>query len=101
MGTHSMSICEHKRAANLASRVLKGEAIIMNPVDSSLFSLNETATAIWEAADGRTTLQEIVDHDVCPQFDVDRDSALRDAQQLVEALAEQSILHLSETPADE
>ena len=96
-----MTSCYPKRAANLASRVLKGEAIIMNPVDSSLFSLNETATAIWEAADGRTTLQEIVDRDLCPQFDVDRDSALRDAEQLVQALAEHSILHVLETPANE
>ncbi len=96
-----MSDCYPKRVANLASRVLKGEAIVMNPVDSSLFSLNETATAIWEAADGRTTLKEIVERDVCPRFEIDAASALRDAEELVKALAEQSILQVSETPADE
>ena len=96
-----MSGCYPKRTSNLASRVLKGEAIIMNPVDSSLFSLNETATAIWEAADGRTTLQEIVEREICPRFEIDSESALRDATELVHALAEQSILVVSEKPADE
>ncbi|HTA42899.1 MAG TPA: PqqD family protein [Bryobacteraceae bacterium] len=96
-----MSTCYPKKAANLASRVLKGEAIIMNPVDSSLFSLNETATAIWEAADGRTTLQEIVEREVCPRFEIDSESALRDAEEVVHALAEHSILLVSEEPADE
>ena len=67
------------RAANLASRVLNGEAIIMNPVDSKLFSLNETATVIWLAADGTRTLREIVEHDVCGSFEIDPETALAEA----------------------
>jgi hypothetical protein len=96
-----VSACYPKRPANLASRVLKGEAIIMNPADSSLFNLNETATAIWLAADGRTTLREIVEREVCPRFEVDAESALRDAEELVQSLAAQSILILAEEPANE
>ena len=59
-----MSVCYPKRPANLASRVLKGEAIIMNPADSSLFNLNETATAIWLLYRRRTTsCSEIVERE--------------------------------------
>lgn len=96
-----MSSCYPRKAANLASRVLKGEAVIMNPADSSLFNLNETATAIWEAADGRTMLREIVEQAICPRFDVDAESALRDAEELVQALAAHSILVVSGQPANE
>lgn len=96
-----MSGCYPRKAPNLAARVLKGEAIIMNPADSSLFSLNETATAIWQAADGRKSLREIVENEVCPRFEIDADSALRDAEALVRDLAEQKVMILAEKPADE
>ena len=96
-----MSECYPKRAANLASRVLKGEAIIMNPADSSLYNLNETATLIWQAADGRASLRQIVEREVCPRFDIDASSALHDAAELVESLAAHSILVLAGEPGDE
>jgi hypothetical protein len=83
-----------KRAASLAARVFRGEVIIMNPADSALFNLNETATAIWLAADGKTTLKQIVERDILPAFDVDPEEALRDAGEFVQSLAEQSILIL-------
>jgi hypothetical protein len=80
------------RAPNLASRVLHGEAIIMNPKDSSLFSLNETATAIWLAADGHTTLTQIVERHICPDYEVDFEQALLDAEELTRDLANHEIL---------
>jgi coenzyme PQQ synthesis protein D (PqqD) len=83
------------RAPNLASRVLDGEAIIMNPADSTLFNLNETATVIWLAADGTRTLQEIVEREVCEHFEIDRETAIVEAEELAAGLAEHSILHLS------
>ena len=87
------------RSPNLASRVLNGEVIIMNPLDSSLFSLNETATAIWLAADGHSTLRQIVERHICPQYDVEFDQALRDAEELARDLAATfSILLMPESP---
>jgi len=83
-----------KRAPNAAFRVLGGEAIVMNPLDSSLFSLNETAAAIWRAADGCRSLAQIVDSEVCGQFDVDPETALREATEFAEALAVHDILIL-------
>ena len=88
-----------KRAANVAARVFAREAVIMNPEDSTLYNLNETATAIWLAADGSTTLRQIVERDICPASDVDPEEALRDACDFTEALVKHSILTLSENPA--
>jgi len=99
MEPHHVTECYPKRAPNLAARVFdEGEVIIMNPVNSTLFNLNETATAIWLAADGRTTLRRIVERDIVPVFDVDPDAALRDAGEFARSLAEHSILHLLSAP---
>ena len=46
------------RSSAIAARNLGGEMMIMSALDSTLFSLNPAATAIWEAADGRTSLEE-------------------------------------------
>lgn len=82
----------------IAARRLGDEMMIMSGRDSTLFTLNEVATTIWEAANGRTTLAEIVNHAVCPAFEIDPDVALRDAESLAEALAGYGVLLLSEEP---
>jgi hypothetical protein len=89
------------RSTAVAARELGGEMIIMSAVDSTLFSLNETATAIWRAADGETRLSEIVDHHICPEFEVEPEEAYRDAVELVEELARLGILHVSDHPASQ
>ncbi|MGA8873497.1 MAG: PqqD family protein [Candidatus Acidiferrales bacterium] len=89
------------RSKAVAARVLGGEMMIMSAVDSKLFSLSDVATVIWEAADGRTPLSEIVAQRVCAEFDVPADVAYRDAEQLVEELATRGILFISSQPVTE
>jgi Coenzyme PQQ synthesis protein D (PqqD) len=86
------------RSNAVAARMLGGEMMIMSAADSTLFSLSEVATVIWEAADGRTPLSEIVERHVCAQFDVPVEDAYRDAQTFVEELANQGILRISDQP---
>jgi len=85
-------------ASDIAARMLGGEMMIMSPRDSTLFTLNETASAIWQAADGATPLEEIVERHICAAFDVEPDAALRDARDLVEQLASHGVLLISEAP---
>ena len=73
------------RTSEVAARLLGSEMMIMSARDSTLFSLNETAT-------------EIVERSLCAQFDVDPAAALRDAEELVEGLAKHGILKLSDQP---
>jgi hypothetical protein len=82
----------------VAARKLGDEMVVMSAVDSTLFTLNEVATAIWQAADGTTTVRKIVDDAVCPCFDIDPAVALADAEELVEQLAGHGILAISEHP---
>jgi Coenzyme PQQ synthesis protein D (PqqD) len=86
------------RSTAVAARELAGEMIIMSAVDSTLFSLNETASLIWQAADGRTPLSEIVALRICNEFDVVPEEAYRDALALAETLAGHGILRLSDQP---
>ena len=48
------------REHNVAARRIGDELMIMSAKDSALFSLNETAAILWEAADGNTALADIV-----------------------------------------
>ena len=57
-------------------------------------------TVLWRAADGQTPLAEIVSRDICPAFDVDTETALRDATELAHGLAEHGILQVAPQPFD-
>jgi hypothetical protein len=86
------------RAPDVAARMIGGELMIMSSRTSSLFSLNETAALLWQAADGVTPLSEIVEREICGPFEVDAATALRDTEELARQLAEHGILRLSESP---
>jgi hypothetical protein len=86
------------RSDNVAARQIGDELMIMFARDSSLFSLNETATVLWRAADGTTPLADIVARDICPAFEIDAETALRDATELAHGLAERGILEIGSQP---
>jgi hypothetical protein len=86
------------RSTKVAARRVGDELMIMSGRDSTLFSLNATAALIWDAADGSTRLQEIVEREICTQFDVEPATALLDARQLVDDLARHGILIVSDVP---
>jgi hypothetical protein len=86
------------RGAKIAGRKLKNQMIIMTARDSVLSCLNDVGTAIWDAADGLTPLQEIVERKVCAEYSVDRMEAMRDAEEFVQDLAGDGILIVSDQP---
>ena len=86
------------RSSAIASRMLGGEMMIMSTTDSTFFTLNEVATLIWQAADGHTPLSEIIERDVCREFEVEPDQAHRDAMQFVSELSQHGILLVSDHP---
>jgi hypothetical protein len=78
--------------------VLDGEMMIMSARNSNLFTLNKTATILWQSADGTTPLDEIVQTRICTEFAVEPAEALQDAEQLARELASHEILQISEQP---
>lgn len=86
------------RNPRVAARGLDGEMMIMSGRDSTLFTLNKTATILWKAADGNTALDDIVRERICTEFDVEPTEALHDAEALARELASHEILQISEQP---
>jgi hypothetical protein len=86
------------RNPRVAARSLDGEMMIMSAHDSTLFTLNKTATIIWQSADGITSLNEIVQNRICSEFEVEPAEALRDAETVARELAGHDILQISEEP---
>ncbi len=86
------------RSTAIASRALGNEIMVMSARNSALFTLDEVASVIWKAADGVTPLDEIVANKICTEYDVTPEVALKDAEALVEGLAEHGILLLSDQP---
>ena len=87
-----------KPSRDIAARMMADEMVIMSVKDSKVFSLNPTASRIWSAADGATPLREIVARTLVSEFEVDADTAYRDAVELVEELAQEGILLLADHP---
>jgi hypothetical protein len=77
--------------------VYDGEAVIVSPEDSTLHTLNPVGTLIWEAADGRSTLDAIVTR-VCETFVVDHATAARDTAIFVDSLCQRGLLTVVDTP---
>jgi hypothetical protein len=86
------------RNPRVAARSLDGEMMIMSGRDSTLFTLNRTATILWQAADGVTPLQQIVQQMICAEYEVEPGEALRDAESLARDLARHGIFEISEEP---
>jgi hypothetical protein len=86
------------QSADIASRTIGDDTIIMSTLDSTVFMLNSVGTAIWNAADGATPLSRIVQDHVCPEFDVSDEQALADAMEFVDELVKHGILLISDAP---
>ena len=86
------------RNPRMAARGLDGEMMIMSGRDSTLFTLNKTATVLWQSADGTTPLREIVEQRICREYDVEPAKALQDAETLARELASHEIMQVSEQP---
>jgi hypothetical protein len=93
-----MKNCYLARSRAVAARQIGEEMIIMSAADSTLFSLNPVAALIWQAADGQTPLARIVRDRICPEYEVEPEEALRDAEEFVAELAAHGILMIAESP---
>lgn len=86
------------RSPSATARRLGDETLVMSAPNSTLFTLNEIASLIWEAADGVTPLDRVVADKICSSFDVEPETALLDAETVVKNLAARGVLLISDRP---
>lgn len=80
------------------ARTIDGEAIVITPHDSTLHTLNETATFIWDRADGTRTLEDIA-QELIAEFDVAEDVLRDDALAFVEEAVSKGLMQVSDGPS--
>jgi oligoribonuclease (3'-5' exoribonuclease) len=78
------------RNSETAYRSLDGEGLIMNPSDSTLHSLDEVASCIWEFIAEEHTVREVVDR-VLERFACERAEAEGDVLEFLDALQERRL----------
>jgi len=82
---------------DVVAREIEGEIIIVplasgiGDADDELFTLNETAKAIWQLLDGKRTLQD-VSRELSAEFEFPAGEIERDVLGLVEELLKRRIL---------
>ena len=79
-----------------ASRILAGEAIVLTPMNSKIYNLNETGSRIWAWLDDGPTVGELAAR-MQSEFKVDKEQALADIIAFLEALVARGMVTLSES----
>ncbi|HTP45112.1 MAG TPA: PqqD family protein [Candidatus Acidoferrum sp.] len=80
-----------ERNPKVAWRKIEGETVIISPEDSHVHELNETASLIWEHADGKHSIDEIAAL-VAAGYEVPPAVAKSDVEGLVEVLSAKGLL---------
>lgn len=79
------------------ARTVDGEALVITPHDSMLHTLNDTATYVWEHADGTRTLEQIAAA-MIEEYEVDPATLKKDLVDFVETAVRRGLLVLSAAP---
>lgn len=85
------------RCDELAWRIYDGEAVLMSEDGSQIHMLNKVSSFIWELADGKATVGNIVTK-ICDRFDVERDTAQADTVEFIQELVDKNLLKVSSQP---
>lgn len=81
--------------AEVAAKVIDGEAIIMNLSNGLYFSLADSGAALWELLEYGYSLEEMAQV-LSDRYGVDRPTALEDADRLVGELLEEGLVNVHE-----
>ena len=81
-----------RQSPNIVSRNIAGEVILVPIARSadeleSIYTLNETASTIWDALDGQRNLADLAGL-IVAEYDVTDDVAFADLVELIEQLAQ-------------
>jgi len=89
-----LDILLNRNKEELAYRIIDGQAVVIHLKKSTFNILNAVATRIWELADGRTILREIMEK-VYQEFNVDWLTLNRDCLIFLRDLLEKGLLTTS------
>jgi hypothetical protein len=83
----------HPQHAEIAAKVIDGEAIIINLTNGMYYSMDQAGSLIWTMVAQGCSLQELVS-ELTRRYDVSTAQAIADAERVVTELLEQKLVHL-------
>lgn len=81
----------YRRHPHTAGRIIDGLAFVVTADDNKLHTLNAAATRLWQLAAQGCTAEQAAD-ELVVHYEVDRDTALRDAAQCLDDMVSRQIL---------
>ena len=81
--------------AEVTSKVMDGEAIMINLANGMYYSLDKVGGKIWEYIEEEQNLEEIV-HAILTEYDVSEEQVTKDVQCLAGQLLEEKLIILKE-----
>ena len=82
-----------KKNDSVAWRIIDGEALLVDPLQSLIYPLNPVGTRIWELLDGGKTVHSIIST-VCDEFEGDSKTIEEDVVLFVEDLIKKGLAQL-------
>ena len=80
-----------RRRPDVTSRLIDGEAVLFDRATQRTHRMNETALVIWDACDGQRTTDDVA-RELADRFEVARDRALVDVEQVLAAFAQSGLV---------
>ncbi len=80
-----------KKQHDVAWRIIDGEAVIITPADSTMHTLNDVGTRIWELIGKASSLRQVAES-LCSEFDVEKERAEKDTLWFAECLAKKGLV---------
>ncbi len=65
---------------------VEGDSVLLDIDTGEYFALNEVGGRVWELCDGTRSVESIADA-ICDEYDVERATAMSDADELLAGLA--------------
>ena len=74
--------------------MIEREAILVDVGKGEVIHLNEVAAEIWDAIDGKKTINDIIKH-ICNIFSIDEKTAEKDVLEFIQKLLEKKLIECS------
>lgn len=83
------------RSEGVLSRVLDGEAVLLDTEGGAYFGLNAVGTRVWELIGATGTTEDALLTALLTEFDVSRDVLARDLRDLLSGLEQRRLIKIA------
>jgi len=81
------------KSENTASRILDGEAVVVLPLESLVYTFDPVGTRIWELIDGKKKIASIV-NEIQNEYEASPEAAKQDTIDFIQELVAKKMLIL-------